>query len=182
VQLFGAALLAALVFSSGSPENGRKEVYMLLKITRFVSLSLMGLGTGVSFSHLLQWKRKAELPGEVFVRVQKTPYSRFNSTLLPLQGAESIGAYAWHFADVSPLFTDNPRALIPGNRASGERGSRKPRGHEEGRSVLRHSDYYQVLCSALIPLTALLFVERVSVTGTPPGDPRERVVAKNFVF
>jgi hypothetical protein len=64
VQLFGAALLAALVFSSGSPENGRKEVYML-KITRFVSLSLMGLGTGVSFSHLLQWKRKAELPGEV---------------------------------------------------------------------------------------------------------------------
>ena len=28
---------------------------MLLKITRFVSLSLMGLGTGVSFSHLLQW-------------------------------------------------------------------------------------------------------------------------------
>jgi hypothetical protein len=115
VQLFGAALLAALVFSSGSPENGRKEVYMLLKITRFVSLSLMGLGTGVSFSHLLQWKRKAELPGEVFVRVQKTPYSRFNSTLLPLQGAESIGAYAWRFDDRSPLFTELPRRDIPGN-------------------------------------------------------------------
>jgi hypothetical protein len=49
-------------------------------------------------------------------------------------------------------------------------------------SVLKHSNYYQVLCSALIPLTALFFVERVSVTGSPRGDPRERVVAKNFVF
>ena len=46
---------------------------MSLKITRFLSLSLMGLGTGVSFSHLLQWKRKAELPADVFVRVLKTP-------------------------------------------------------------------------------------------------------------
>ena len=45
---------------------------MLLKITRFANLSLMGLGTGISFSHFLQWRRKAELPGEVFVRVQKT--------------------------------------------------------------------------------------------------------------
>ena len=53
---------------------------MLLKITRFVSLSLMGLGTGVSFSHLLQWKRKAELPGEVFVRVQKTLYNNYGPT------------------------------------------------------------------------------------------------------
>jgi hypothetical protein len=32
-------------------------------------------------------------------------YSRINSTLLPLQGAESIGAYAWRFDDGSPLFT-----------------------------------------------------------------------------
>src|SRR5215212_2588681 len=32
-------------------------------------------------------------------------YSRINSTLLLLQGAESIGAYAWRFDDGSPLFT-----------------------------------------------------------------------------
>jgi hypothetical protein len=39
-----------------------------------------------------------------------------------------------------------------------------------------------VLCSALIPLTALLFVGRVSVTGTPGEGAGKRVVAKNFVF
>jgi hypothetical protein len=42
-------------------------------------------------------------------------YSRFNSTLLPLQGAESIGAYAWRFDDGSSLFIELPRRLILGN-------------------------------------------------------------------
>src|SRR5215211_7007562 len=42
-------------------------------------------------------------------------YSRFNSTLLLLQGAESIGAYTWRFDDGSPLFTELPRRLILGN-------------------------------------------------------------------
>jgi hypothetical protein len=51
----------------------RKEVCMLLKITRFVNLSLMGLGTGISFSHLLQWKKKAELPGKGFRKGSEDP-------------------------------------------------------------------------------------------------------------
>jgi len=72
----------------------RKEVYMLLKITRFVNLSLMGLGTGVSFSHLLQWKRKAELPGEVFVRVQKTLYKDYGPTGAIMEPGELLSTLA----------------------------------------------------------------------------------------
>src|SRR5215208_1450688 len=45
-------------------------------------------------------------------------YSRINSTLLLLQGAESIGAYAWRFDDGSPLFTGMPRIRVLGNRDS----------------------------------------------------------------
>src|SRR5215218_235129 len=52
-------------------------------------------------------------------------YSRFNSTLLLLQGAESIGAYAWRFDDGSPLFTELPRRVIPEHRASDKYDSRK---------------------------------------------------------
>jgi Anthrone oxygenase len=72
---------------------------MLLKITRFVSLSLMGLGTGVSFSHLLpwnllQWKRKAELPGEVFVRVQKSLYNAYGPTGVIIEPGELLSTLA----------------------------------------------------------------------------------------
>ena len=67
---------------------------MLLKITRFVSHSLMGLGTGVSFSHLLQWKRKAELPGEVFVRVQKTLYNAYRPTGAIMEPGELLSTLA----------------------------------------------------------------------------------------
>ena len=123
--------------------RARKEVYTLLKITRFVSLSLMGLGTGVSFSHLLQWKRKAELPGEVFVRVQKTPYSRFNSTLLLLQGAESIGAYAWRFDDRSPLFTELPRAGLLENTLQ---QSASPHPHTGGGRACELATVERVAC------------------------------------
>ena len=67
---------------------------MLLKITRFVNLSLMGLGTGVSFSHLLQWKRKSELPGEVFVRVQKTIYNAYGPTGAIMEPGELLSTLA----------------------------------------------------------------------------------------
>jgi hypothetical protein len=67
---------------------------MLLKITRFVSLSLMGLGTGVSFSHLLQWKRKAELPVEVFVRVQKYLYNAYGPTGAIIEPGELLSTLA----------------------------------------------------------------------------------------
>lgn len=67
---------------------------MLLKIARFVSLSLMGLGTGVSFSHLLQWKRKAELPGKVFVRVQKTLYNDYGPIGAIMEPGELLSTLA----------------------------------------------------------------------------------------
>src|SRR5215212_3893933 len=55
-------------------------------------------------------------------------YSRFNSTLLLLQGAESIGAYAWRFDDGLPLFTELPRRLILGNSEGIKRaGAVRPR-------------------------------------------------------
>jgi hypothetical protein len=67
-----------------------KEACMLLKITRFANLSLMGLGSGISFSHLLQWKKKAELPGKVFVRVQKTIYNNYGPTGAIMEPAELL--------------------------------------------------------------------------------------------
>jgi hypothetical protein len=67
---------------------------MSLKITRFLSLSLMGLGTGVSFSHLLQWKRKAELPADVFVRVQKTLYNNYGPTYAVMEPGELLSTLA----------------------------------------------------------------------------------------
>ena len=65
-----------------------------MKITRFVSLSLMGLGTGASFSHLLQWKRKGELPVEVFVRVQTTLYNAYGPTDAIMEPGELFSTLA----------------------------------------------------------------------------------------
>jgi hypothetical protein len=48
--------------------------------------------------------------------------------------------------------------------------------------VAKEPDYYRLLWSALGALTALLFVGRVSVTGTLGEGAGERVVAKNFAF
>ena len=67
---------------------------MLFKITRFANLSLMGLGTGISFSHFLQWRRKAELPGEVFVRVQKTLYNDYGPTGAIMEPGELLSTLA----------------------------------------------------------------------------------------
>jgi hypothetical protein len=67
---------------------------VLLKITRFANLSLMGLGTGISFSHFLQWRRKAELPGEVFVRVQKTLYNDYGPTGAIMEPGELLSTLA----------------------------------------------------------------------------------------
>ena len=66
----------------------------MLKTTRFVNLSLMGLGTGISFSHFLQWRRKAELPGEVLVRVQKTLYNDYGPTGAIMEPGELLSTLA----------------------------------------------------------------------------------------
>jgi len=67
---------------------------VLLKITRFANISLMGLGTGISFSHFLQWRRKAELPAEVFVRVQKTLYNDYGPTGAIMEPGELLSTLA----------------------------------------------------------------------------------------
>ena len=67
---------------------------MLLRTVRFASLSLMGLGTGISLSHLLQWKRKAELPGDVFVRVQKTLYNNYGPAGAVMEPGELLSTSA----------------------------------------------------------------------------------------
>lgn len=74
--------------------TSRKEAYVLLKITRFANLSLMGLGTGISFSHFLQWRRKAELPAEVFLRVQKTLYNDYGPTGAIMEPGELLSTLA----------------------------------------------------------------------------------------
>jgi hypothetical protein len=67
---------------------------VLLKITRFANILLMGLGTGISFSHFLQWRRKAELPAEVFVRVQKTLYNDYGPTGAIMEPGELLSTLA----------------------------------------------------------------------------------------
>jgi hypothetical protein len=49
---------------------------MPIRTLRSVSLALMGLGIGVSFSHALQWSRKAELLAQEFKRIQTTLYNK----------------------------------------------------------------------------------------------------------
>jgi hypothetical protein len=49
-------------------------------------------------------------------------------------------------------------------------------------SDLRHNSYYQLLCSALRALTAMLLSGENRAIGTPREGAGERVVAKNFVF
>jgi hypothetical protein len=70
---------------------------MLLKITRFANISLMGLGTGVSFSHLLQWKRKAEKK-----RLPVAPTAaRLSSMAHRLSLLQNL-AHRWHLGKDQP--------------------------------------------------------------------------------
>lgn len=67
---------------------------MNLKIARFTSLFLTGLGTGIAFSHLLQWSKKATFPRDVFLKVQPVLYNNYGPAAGIMEPATLVSTLA----------------------------------------------------------------------------------------
>jgi hypothetical protein len=72
-----------------------KEVALLSSWIRIVSVFLLGLATGVSFSHLLQWGPKRTLPPAQFLAVQQVLLRNYGAALGALEGAALVSTLAW---------------------------------------------------------------------------------------
>src|SRR5215207_9418799 len=99
--LHGAPLLRALAFAPLVGRNSRLDTPASQPVPKALAVvSLVG--------HQLLWP---------------LPWSPSPSTRDPdrLERRHGHGAYAWRFADVSPLFTELPRRGLPGN-SGGKRG------------------------------------------------------------
>ena len=76
-----------------------------LNVSRFLSLSLMGLGAGVSLSHALQWPQKAAFSGDEFLRVQQNLYYNYGPAGAILESGALLSTLATAY-----LTRNRPRA------------------------------------------------------------------------
>ncbi|WP_310395613.1 hypothetical protein [Hymenobacter sp.] len=67
----------------------------MLTALRFVSLFLMGLDVGLSFSHVLQWPIKVRYGPALYVAVQQSLYSNYGPAASAYELAAMAAALAW---------------------------------------------------------------------------------------